>query len=248
MTVFYIKQGIVPFLSAVFDAYSSKIFPDVITTEKTFAQTFDTCFYEPEQNEEHALRVKKAIIKYGGKQTYEDIKDCLRSCSGAKETTAYEYVRLLLKEKRYIGTMFSETAVLNFVDTVKKVRNEVHRMYGFLRFTELENGNYYAHYTPDNDVTDLIIPHFAERLKNCKFAIHDTRRGIIGIYDGKNYKVFRTDRMAEITLSEEEKKMQNLWTEYYSSVNVKERKNKKTQDNYLPLRYRENMTEFEPKT
>lgn len=248
MIIYRIQKGVTPFLSAVFDAYDTKKFPDVITTRTAVPQTFDTEMLCPLPDEQHAERVKTAIIKYGGMRTYDDVTDCLRSDIGDKETTAYEYVKLLLKEKRYVGNMLANVVVLNFIDIVKKVRTEAHRMKGFLRFMQLENGNLYAHYTPDNDVTDLILTHFIARYKNFKFAIHDSKRGIMAVYDGKTSKVFSTDSTVTVYISEEERRMRDLWKEYYDSVNIKQRKNKKLQDNSLPVRYRGNMTEFEPKS
>ncbi len=42
-----------------------------------------------------------------------------------------------------------------------------------------------------------------------------------------------------------EKEFELLWKKFFESVSIKERENKRTQQNFAPLRYREFMSEFE---
>jgi probable DNA metabolism protein len=117
-----------------------------------------------------------------------------------------------------------------------RVTREIDRIKGFLRFMENDRGVLYAPYSPDNDITDLIAPHFAERFKSQRFVIHDTKRKVAAMYDGKNLVMFNADN-ADIYLSEYEKAFENLWKQYYKSVNITERPHEKQMKGYMPVRY-----------
>ena len=125
--------------------------------------------------------------------------------------------------------------VIEFNDLLYKVTGEVHRLKGFLRFMESADGTLYAPYSPDNDITDMLMPHFAERL-NSPFVIHDLKRKIAGMYNGKEWITGYVGE-AEIYLSEYERAFENLWKKYYKAVNIKERPHEKQMKGYMPVRY-----------
>ena len=112
-----------------------------------------------------------------------------------------------------------------------------------MRFKETESGVLYAPYSPDNDITALLMPHFMKRLPYRPFVIHDLKRKTVGISDGRTFRMVKTDALAEITLSKDEKEYENLFKSYFKSITIKERKNLKQQDNFLPKRYRKHLPE-----
>ena len=131
-----------------------------------------------------------------------------------------------------------------FCDLLKQITFEIHRFEGFIRFEESVDGYYYAHFSPDNDITWLLMPHFTARFANQAFIIHDVKRNVLGMYDGQNSsQVNAEDRQVTIYLSEEELNFKKLWQTYYKSVNIKERKNHKLMKNFLPVRYWEHLPE-----
>lgn len=111
---------------------------------------------------------------------------------------------------------------------------------------ESKDGVLYAPYSPDNDITDLIMPHFAERMKSERFVIHDTKRKFAGMYDGREWIICGVGE-AEIYLSEYEQAFKNLWKKYYSAVNIKERPHEKQMKSYMPVRYWKYLPEKEQK-
>ena len=117
-----------------------------------------------------------------------------------------------------------------------RVYGEAHRLKGFLRFMENADGVMYAPYSPDNDITDIIAVHFAARFGARPFVIHDIKRKIAAMYDG-NEIVMTYAGDAEIYLSEYEDYFQNLWKQYYNSVNIASRPHEKQMRGYMPVRY-----------
>ena len=132
--------------------------------------------------------------------------------------------------------MQADPRVLEATDLISKVTRELHRMKGLLRFMENADGVLYAPYSPDNDITDMLAVHFAERLGGQKFVIHDVKRKIAALYDGEEIVLTRVED-AEIYLSEYEKYFEDLWKLYYKSVNILSRPHEKQMKGYMPVRY-----------
>lgn len=221
------------FFTAVFDAYKEREI--IITSDENVQLTLGSEVMRVYSDIEKCERVRKGIAKY---DTYaeEEILLALRSCDALKEQTAFAYIRKLMQNKAAIRKQLSLPEVIEFNDIISKVTNEAHKLKGFLRFMESADGVLYAPYTPDNNITDLLMRHFAERLKSERFVIHDLKRKIAGIYDGLDWILDYVGE-AEVYLSEYERAFENLWKKYYSAVNIKERPHEKQMKGYMPVRY-----------
>ncbi|MGN0814760.1 MAG: TIGR03915 family putative DNA repair protein [Candidatus Coproplasma sp.] len=233
MKFFLVDSSESCFYTAVFDAYRER--ECIITSEKNLQLGFGDKLIEVSTDANKAERVKNRLNEYDPLAA-DDISLILRSCECVKEQTAFEYVKLIVKLKQPVRTMSHIPAVLEALDLRSKVTGEIHRMKGFLRFMENDRGVLYAPYSPDNDITDLLAPHFAERFKNQQFVIHDIKRKIAAMYDGINLVMFNADG-ADVYLSEYEKTFENLWKLYYKSVNIAERPHEKQMKGYMPVRY-----------
>ena len=230
----YVTDGTVTcFFTAVFDCFREK--DCVITSDPNVQLTIDSEIVRVESNGEKNARVQNAINKYDRNCT-DDIVTALRSCDPLKEQTAFEYIKKLMQAKAPINKRLNLPEVIEFGDLIHKVTGETHRLKGFSRFMESRGGALYAPYTPDNDITDLLTAHFAERLKSERFVIHDIKRRIAGMYDGNEWFVGPAGE-AEVYLSEYERAFENLWKKYYKAVNIKERPHEKQMKGYMPVRY-----------
>ncbi|MBR2646154.1 MAG: TIGR03915 family putative DNA repair protein [Clostridia bacterium] len=165
-----------------------------------------------------------------------DFDTLLRSGMDNNEQIAFRYFHTLTKEKRPIGKMLSNPDVFAAVECMRKVGFEVHRFHGFIRFMETASGALYAPFAPDNDICDLLAPHFRARLPQFPFVLHDTKRKKAAVYDGKN--VFLAPLCdAEIMLSADENAWQALWKRYYAAVNIPSRERLRQMRGYMPARY-----------
>lgn len=243
MTVFLTEKNLSGILSALYYAFTENVFPDDVKEIVSPLRSFTDEYITINSNSSGEKRVKDAIVKYGGKRSLSAVKVCLLSCEENAIKIAFEFLRLTLEKRKCEIENLSEKAVTDFLFTVKKVLFERHRFTGFIRFKETESGILYAPFSPDNDITALLMPHFIKRLSFRPFVIHDVKRNAVGISDGKSFKIVNTDAQATINLSKNEKTWENLFKSYYKSINIKERKNLKQQDNFLPRRYRKNMPE-----
>lgn len=230
----YLTDGTVTcFFTAVFDCYREK--DCVITSDPQVQLSFDSEIVRVESDGEKNMRVQNAINMYD-RECVDDVVTALRSGDPLKETIALSYIRKLMEVKALIKKRMNLPEVIEFNDLIHKVTYETHRLKGFLRFMESRGGALYAPYSPDNDITDLLTAHFAERLKSERFVIHDVKRKIAGMYDGNEWFVGNAGE-TEIYLSEYERAFENLWKKYYKAVNIESRPHEKQMKGYMPVRY-----------
>lgn len=233
MKIFVTDGSSDSFFTAVFDAYNCR--DSLITSSNDVQMTFDSEIISVQSDPEKSRRVQSGISRCD-KGAIGDILLVLRSSDGLKEQTALEYVRRLMERKSPIDRAYNLPEVILFNETKEKVTGELHKMKGFLRFMESSSGAIYAPYSPDNDITELLMPHFAERFKNQRFVIHDVKRKLAGMYDGRECITAYVGE-AEIYLSEYELVFQTLWKKYYRAVNIESRPHEKQMKGYMPVRY-----------
>lgn len=233
MKIFLTDGSSDSFFTAVFDAYKER--DCMITSAEEVQMSFDCELVRVVADDQKCERVQRGIAKYD-KNAIGDVLLALRSCDGLKEQIALDYVRKLMERKSPVDKAYNLPEVIIFNELKNRVTTELHKMKGFLRFMESGDGIFYAPYSPDNDITELLMPHFADRFNAERFVIHDVKRKIAGIYDGNEW-VMGYAGEAEIYLSEYERAFSALWKKYYRAVNIKERPHEKQMRGYMPARY-----------
>lgn len=200
--------------------------------------------YEPVFVQTDIPRAQKAAARL---KTFDG--DCLRDLSTLLrcgqpdcEQVAFEYLRVLAAARRPVRNDLANPAVFKASEYVRKVGTEIHRFHGFIRFMETASGALYAPFAPDNDICDLLLPHFRARLPQYPFVLHDTARKKAAVYDGKNAFLAPLDK-ADILLSANETGWQALWKGYYAAVNIPSRERLKQMRGYMPARYWKFMPE-----
>lgn len=227
------------FFTAVFDAWRDDfafLFP-----EPDFQAALDDRFEKVTPSAEKTARVLRKIKALDGLCPREI--DCvLRTPDADREQAAFLYIRLLVGHGKPVRGMLTHPEVRRVRDLADRVAQERHRLTGFLRFRETESGVYYAPCAPDNDVVELLMPHFAARFKTFPFVIHDVSRKIAGLCNGREWKIVPAPEAA-FALSAEEENFEKLWKKYYASVNIPSRRNLRQQKGYMPVRYWKYLTE-----
>lgn len=239
------KKGL---LTCIFESFYDKQIPDKVTTEYVQCGLLDEIITINADNEK-AERVYKCLKNCKTKYLISDFNLAFRSGESNRFKVLFDYLHIAISNKNTdISTAFAFPEVQAFTDLKNRIYTELHRFKGFLRFMETENGFYYAYYEPDNDITELLVPHFKARLQS-PFIIHDIKRNILALCDGKQYKIFNGgDNSVTVFMSESEENFQNLWRQYYKSINIEERKNLRQMRNYMPERYWKNLPEKQEKT
>ncbi len=198
----------------------------------------------PIQVQTDETRARKAATRLQelDKKSIHDLDILLRCCESDNEQVAFLYLRFLAKTGCAVRNRFSQPCVFQAVSYMKKVVFEVHRFHGFIRFMETESGALYAPFSPDNDICDLLVPHFRARFPKLPFVLHDVEREKAAVYDGANVFIAPL-KQASVVISGDELSLQSLWKEYYRAVNIPARERLQQMRGYMPVRYWKYLTE-----
>lgn len=239
------KNGL---LTCIFESFYDRRIPDDVTTECVQCGLLDEIVTIKTDNEK-AERVYKCLKNCKTKYLVSDFNLTFRSGEKKRFKVLFDYLNVAISNKNIdVSKAFALPEIQAFTDLKNRIYTEMHRFKGFLRFMETEKGFYYACYEPDNDITELLVPHFTARLQS-PFIIHDIKRNILALCDGKRYKILNGgDNGVTVFMSESEEIFLDLWQQYYKSINIEERKNLRQMRNYMPERYWKNLSEKQEKT
>lgn len=239
------KNGL---LTCIFESFYDRRIPDDVTTECVQCGLLDEIVTIKTDNEK-AERVYKCLNNCKTKYLVSDFNLTFRSGEKSRFKVLLDYLNVAISNKNIdVSKAFALPEIQAFTDLKNRIYTETHRFKGFLRFMETEKGFYYACYEPDNDITELLVPHFTARLQS-PFIIHDIKRNILALCDGKRYKILNGgDNGVTVFMSESEEIFLDLWQQYYKSINIEERKNLRQMRNYMPERYWKNLSEKQEKT
>ena len=239
------KNGL---LTCIFESFYDRRIPDDVTTEFVQCVLLDEIVTIKTDNEK-AERVYKCLKNCKTKYLVSDFNLTFRSGEKSRFKVIFDYLNVAISNKNIdVSKAFALPEIQAFTDLKNRIYTETHRFKGFLRFMETEKGFYYACYEPDNDITELLVPHFTARLQS-PFIIHDIKRNILALCDGKRYKILNDgNNGVTVFMSESEENFLDLWQQYYKSINIEERKNLRQMRNYMPERYWKNLSEKQEKT
>ncbi|MFP4457538.1 MAG: TIGR03915 family putative DNA repair protein [Clostridia bacterium] len=193
-------------------------------------------------NERIAQKMNTYLGKKYGQEFIKDIYYTNLSNSLERATLILNFYNLASKSNYDISSIFSHPDALPVKKLSYKVGFEKHRFLGLLRFSDYQDV-LVAKYQPDNNITELLMTHFADRMSNFKFIIIDEARGIAGVYNKKKWFI-DNDFNSSFLPDEIQDDFEILWKNYFNVTTIKSRINHKLQRQYLPKRYLKYLPEF----
>lgn len=241
-------------LSCVFEAFEMKQFQVEVVLDDYFQpNVFDDSIYIHTETDK-ANRVLKGLEK----QTSKNFCNELRNAHLSELPQVFQWIFNCMIEifitKTDQSSNYGNQTILNIAKVVRSVSRERHRMKAFIRFKKAENGLFYAVIAPDFNVLPLILNHFKNRYADQHWVIYDEKRKY-GFY-------FDTQQLFPVTFldlvnkqstalqnyknDEREDLFDELWKDYFESINIKERKNTKLHLQHVPKRYWRYLNEKHP--
>lgn len=242
------------FLCAVFDVYEYKLSDvNIVPAHKhqpsLFAEPHFVNF-----DATHSDRVWKGLEKKLTKEAQDQVYRTFLSEIDGIENTLLQYIQYVFASETFMEADYSNSAVLTVFQTAKKVWREKHRMEAFVRFQRTSDDLYYAIVEPDYNVLPLIAAHFQTRYADQRWLIYDARRNY-GLYYNLDAVSTVQIQFAETVsgaqdissvYDETEAIYQQLWKQYFKSVNISARKNTKLHIQHMPRRYWKYLPEKNP--
>lgn len=245
MTVLIYDASWEGFLSAVFEVYERRLQEATITQIAQFQPGIFGSAVEVSTDDTKAKRVWSGLRKCLSAKGLNDVYSCFLSEIIGIENHLLAFIKVVLSIP---GSEYSygNASVLKVSQVSKMVHREKHRMEAFVRFKLTKDEIFYAVVEPDYNVLPLILSHFKKRYADQRWLIYDLKRNY-GIY-------FDLNEVEEVTLqarsdSDEnifcdvEEEYQTLWKDYFTHVNISERKNTKLHIRHVPKRYWKHLTE-----
>ncbi|MEY3091090.1 MAG: hypothetical protein RL113_1406 [Pseudomonadota bacterium] len=230
------------FLTALHRTYTSKTIPDKLTKEISTISLLDECI-TIETDLEIASRVSKRIGKHFPKKIQERMAHVFLCDDLSFEVDLLLYIRIGFKNLNLMQNL-SHPVIYAIEGYQKRLLSTVHKMDAFTRFEMLEDGTLYAKIAPPRNVLPLLGRHFVKRLKKERFIIHDIKRSLIAVSDGKILELYPILEASEPKVHSEELHFQKLWKNFFDNVAIESKQNYTLQRSYIPLLYRGLMTEF----
>lgn len=230
-------------LTAIYEAYYTGPRPDQIMQQATFQPNLvdDTRFITTQQ--EKADRVYHSIGNKISRRALRNVYGVFLSEVPQAGTIIYRYLRLGWKLGPKVDLNLIHDDVLPVHQINLKVSRETHRMLGLVRFQLLERGLYYSPIEPDHNIVALIAPHFARRMADQPWLIHDLKRGLGALYNGREWILTDVSQEQLPEMAAEESHFQELWKTYFKHIAIPERRNPKLQRSLMPARYWKHLTE-----
>ena len=142
----------------------------------------------------------------------------------------------------------SDPDVARVFELSRTVANEAHQFMEFIRFRELDNGVLFSEITPKNRVLTCIGDHFTDRFPLENWMVYDKTHQEFLVHRAKHPWILVggecLNREETKKISKAEAEFEKLWKGFFQSISIKERENPVCQRTHLPLRFRQDMTEF----
>ncbi len=254
--IYLCEDSIDGIFTAIYDAWSGRHGHDNTAIQVrnngncNFNMELFSEYIEVLVNEEKTLKVTRSIKEKISEEAFEMVCYAALSDEALKGDMIYRFLIQGFAMGPKVVNSLANDAVMNIFNLKRNVGYECHHFLGFVRFSETKNKILLSKINPKNDILRLIAPHFADRLNAENFVIFDERRKTAVIHRSGMPWIyvladeFNMERLQE--LSEEEEEFQLLWKTFFHTIAIDERKNYKLQRNNLPLRFRDNLLEFDP--
>lgn len=251
MLVFFYDKTFEGLLTAIFDAYSRKTFPEKLLGEGEIAPLFMDEGYTVITQEDRARRVWAALEKKMSKLACNMLTNAWLSELDGVDEMLFRYIRKIIDSKTSIETNFGDQDVLQLHQIARKVSHEGHYLRMFVRFQKAADDIFFSPVSPIYNALPLAIEHFVDRFADQKWVIYDVKRHYGYYYDLRTAEEITLDnddhllsgKLDESLMAEDEKMFQELWKGYFNAMTIKERINPRLQRQHMPKRFWKYLTE-----
>ena len=231
MLVFRYDKSFDGLLSALFDAYSMRAFPEALIGPGEPEPLFTERVHDVATDEAHAGRVWRGLER--------------RLTARIRSMFVYAW-----HGEQPQGDLLMLKSLFQLA---LKVSHERERLKQFVRLQKAVDGTYFAAVTPEHDALPLAVDYFTDRFADQRWLIYDRRRDCGYYYDGHTARCVTleddrgmiADKLADEWLAEDERQFQLLWKNYFRALAILQRINERQQRRMMPRRYWKHLTEME---
>ena len=254
MLIFRYDKTFEGLLTAIFDAYSIKRFPDILLAAEETPPLFYDEIITVVTDEERSNRVWKGLQKKLSASALTSLTTCWLSELPEIDLVLFRYIHKAIDAPRSIETNFGDPDILRLAQIWKKVDGERVHLMQFVRFQKAADGTFFAAFEPQYNALPLTVHHFKDRFADQKWIIYDMKRRYGFYYDLQEVTTISFDddsreshlitgMLDESLMDKDEKLFQQLWKTYFKAICIKERMNPRKHRQDMPVRYWKYLTE-----
>lgn len=207
-------------------------------------------YIDVKTDNEKALKVTRKICDRFGFECYQYFLYAA-SCNDDKKADAI-YKSILTGLRTGAGfkllNMWTDKNIAHINILSRSAFNEFASWREFLQFHELSNNTLFSRIAPKCDILMFLSSHFANRFPNEDFMIYDEVRDKYLVHEKQKECVIiignGINPDEETYFSDEDIKIDKLFKIFTSTIAIKERMNKKLQQQLIPLRIQNYKIEF----
>lgn len=158
------------------------------------------------------------------------------------EDRMLEVLRLGFSNKTDPLAMRQIDCVKTVMDAHHRIGFEAQRFRGYVRFLHAGGDLYVSDIKPDCNILPIIAEHFHDRFRDQRFIIRDIGRRTAIVSDMQNWELVKLPE--ETPPLPDGGEFEEMWKQYFKTIANQARVNKMLQRQFVPKKYRENLTEF----
>jgi probable DNA metabolism protein len=194
-------------------------------------------------NEAKAEKVFEAIVQKIGDEAARKVMLCWFSEQECAGRVILNYLRFGFRHGPTVEEMVTHQFVKPLHDAAHRVGFEAHRMKGLLRFHQTKDGGYCAIIEPQYYILPMLAEHFADRMPDVRWLIHDRSRTLTVAYEGGSWAIVPGRLLDAVKMHGEEDRYQEMWRRYFDTMAIENRLNPDLQRHFMPKRYWKHLVE-----
>lgn len=197
-----------------------------------------------ETDSQKAAKTVYAIRTRLGQYIYQRVFYALCHYEEERASVVFGYLVRAFRFGIRIDEHLADSYVMRVMELSRKVSNECQKLYGFLRFRQLDQ-LLYAEFEPKCNAIPVMMEHFEDRYPNENFLIYDKKRKYALVHPAYKASFFVQEEEMPDMNADERDEFEELWKRYFVTMEIKDRHNEACQGNLLPKWYRKEMLEFQ---
>lgn len=231
-------------LTVIYKWFYTKEKPQRVVAEDFYQMDLLLEMITIECDSEEAQKVTEGILKKLGKETFEHIVKVYLSEDKDLAMITIKFLEYAFKKGAGVINHLADERVAPFVNRSAAVSRESHKLLGMVRFMELEGDVLYCAYESTYSLLLILAPHFADRLGNQVWVIHDIGRELAAFYRNNEWHIAPLPGNFKPKTTDLEDLFQSLWQRYYKHIAIEERKNEKLRMQNMPKKYWKYLVEL----
>lgn len=244
MTLFIYDSSFEGLLTALFDAYSRKEFPERLVCRDEPPPLFTDSLHEVVTDQAKAGRVWKAFRSHLPHRVCNMIRHVWLSEIAGIDERLMRYMRHIVDSGYRSYDDFTDRETIELRRIATEVAHEGERLRQFIRFSKAADGSYFAPVAPKYNALLLAVEYLCDRFADQTWLVYDISRRYGYYYD--------QGQASEVTLEDDthllhglpegmkdtaEDSFEAMWREYLTSLTIKERLNPRLQRKNMPQRF-----------